>query len=513
MTDGSRRGWPPGTDPATVAEAALSELRRRRQVAAHVGGPEAVERAHARGLLTAPERVELLLDPGSHVKFGSLFHSDELGRAEETYGDGDLCGFGTVDGRWVAYFASDPRVKGASGGPASMRKGETFRNVVERSALPLVYLMQGGGARIDDVMTPGFIMAPGTGMGARKLFARRGVLLTAVLGAYYAPWNTAHADFAVMTEHSNMSLTAPPLVLVGTGQQTTPQELGGPEIHGKVTGQIDAVVPDEASAIAALRRAFSYLPARAGGEIPVVDTGDPVSRACPELYGIVPERMSRVYDVKQVIEAIVDRGSFFEYAPDFARNMVTGLARVGGRSVVVMANQPKVAAGVIDVNGVFKARKALGLCAELGLPLVSLVDTPGVLPTKEQEYQRLMVALYDHGVARLRAKVPKAVVVLRKGVGFALQVMSAGDPEAVTFVWPNSQICFTGVEACVRVVHRRQLEEADDPAALSAALVEYYSGQSSPWSGAHLGYLDDVIDPAETRAKVARALEVTRWRS
>lgn len=501
------------SSPAEVAALALAELHRRRSLAADVGGAEARERAHARGSLTAPERLDALLDPGSDVHFGSLFHSDDLAAAEETFGDGELCGFGRIDGRWVAYFASDPRVKGASGGPATMRKAEAFRNLVERAALPLVYLMQGGGARIDDVMTSGFIMAPGTGMGARQVFPRRGVRLTAVLGAYYAPWNVAHADFSVMTATSNISLTAPPLVLVGTGQQVTAEELGGADVQRRVTGQIDAVVDDERAALTMLRRAFAYLPSRAGEPAPIVATDDPADRSCPELHDIVPTRLSRAYDVKAVIETIVDRGSFLEYAPDFARNMVTGLARVDGRTVAVMANQPKVMAGVIDVNSVHKARKLLRLCDDLGLPLVSLVDTPGVLPTREQEHQRLMSLLYDHGAARLRPRVPKVVVVLRKGVGFALQVMSAGDPEALTFVWPNSQICFTGVEACVRVVHRRQLETADDPQSLMEQLAARYAGMSAPWSGAELGYLDDVIDPAETRAKVSRGLEVTAWRA
>lgn len=495
-----------------VSRSGLAELHRRRQLAAHVGGDEAVATAHRRGLLTPPERLALLLDRGSEMHFGTLFHSDDLSVAEQTFGDGEQCGFGTIDGRPVAYFASDPRVKGASAGPATMRKAEQFRHVVEKAALPVVYLMQGGGARIDDVMSAGFIMAPGTGMGARKLFPRRGALLTAVLGAYYAPWNVAHADFSVMTEASNISLTAPPLVLVGTGQQTTPEELGGSDVQRRITGQIDAVVPDEHAALAMVRRVFSYLPSHARAAAPVVDTGDDRDRPCPELHDIVPLEMRRGYDVRKVIASIADRGSFLEYAPDFAKNVVTGLVRLDGRTVVVMANQPMAMAGVIDVNAVVKMRKALGLCGDLGLPLLSLVDTPGVLPTREQERQRLMTVLYQHGVDRLRPTVPKAVVVLRKGVGFALQVMSAGDPEAITFVWPNSQICFTGVEACVRVVHRREIESADDPAARIAELAEYYTGRSAPWEGARLGYLDDVIDPAETRSRVIRALEVTRWR-
>jgi acetyl-CoA carboxylase carboxyltransferase component len=165
------------------------------------------------------------------VPFGRLTHADDPRRADETFGDGELCGFGKVEGRWISYFASDPRVKGASGGPAGRRHSQAFRNLVERAALPLFFVMQGGGARIDEAMTSAFISFPGTGMGARKVFERRGVLLTIVLGAYYAPWNVAQADFSVMTETSNISLTSPPLVRVGTGQEVTPEELGGAELQ------------------------------------------------------------------------------------------------------------------------------------------------------------------------------------------------------------------------------------------------------------------------------------------
>lgn len=484
----------------------MAELVRRRDAAAHVGGDAAIASAHRSGRQTAPKRLERLLDPGSHVHFGSLFHCDDPARADDTYGDGELCGFGRIDGRWVAYFASDPRVKGASGSPAGMRKADHFRRIVEKGALPLIYLMQGGGARIDHAMSSSFITFPGTGMGARKLFPRRGLRLTAVLGAYYAPWNVAHADFSVMTADANISLTAPPLVYVGTGQQVTPEELGGAEVQARVTGQIDAVVDDEEAALAMLRTAFSYLPSRVG-DVREVPCEDPANRPTPELRDIALLPLNRAYDVKRVIAAIVDAGSFFEYSPKFAPNLVTGLARMAGRTVCVLANQPKVMAGVLDVNAVVKARKMLELAADLGLPMLSLVDVPGVLPTKDQEHRRIMSMLYEHGTYRLRPRVPKVTVVLRKGVGFGLMAMSAGDPEGVTFVWPSAQMCFTGVDAAVRVVHRRELERADDPEAALAALRDRYEGTAAPWRGAALGHIDDVIDPSETRAKVARALE------
>jgi acetyl-CoA carboxylase carboxyltransferase component len=490
----------------------LAELHRRRNCADELGGVAAVERAHARGHLTAPERLELLLDPGSRVPFGTLFHGADLSRADETFGDGELDGFGTIDGRWVAYFASDPRVKGGSGGPAGLLHAESFRNIVEKAALPLIYLMEGAGARIDEAMSSLFVAFPGTGMGVRKIFPRRGVFLAAVLGSYYAPWNVPQADFSVMTESSNFSLTAPVFVSVSTGQRVTVEELGGAQVQARITGQIDAVVPDEVAALAMVRVAFGYLPSRAGIDPPIVDCGDPPDRLCPELYDIVPMALKQAYDVRRVITTIVDRDSFLEFSPEFARNLVTGLARMNGRTVLLMANQPKFLAGVIDSAAMIKAKKIFNLCSELDLPLLSLVDTPGVLPTREQEHLGVMTALYENGVRRLRPTAPKVIVILRKSVGFAMQAMSAGDPEGITFAWPNSQICFTGVEACVAVVHRREIEESDDPSALITELSERYTGISAPWIGAHVGYLDDVIDPAETRMRVIRAFEVTRRR-
>jgi acetyl-CoA carboxylase carboxyltransferase component len=253
---------------------------------------------------------------------------------------------------------------------------------------------------------------------------------------------------------------------------------------------------------------FTYLPSRAGAPIPFSHNDDPVDRAVDELLTIVPEQPNRAYDVKQVLEVVLDRDSFIEWAPLYARNIVTGLGRVNGRTVAVIANQPKFHAGVLDCAAVIKATRLMTLCRDLTIPLVSFVDVPGVLPTKEQEHRRLMSRLYDFGALRLQVTAPKVVVILRKAIGFALQAMSAGDPEALTFAWPHSQIAFTGVDAAVRVAYRRELEAAPDASEAMQRLGEQFRGRSAPWEAARLAYLDDVIHPAETRLKIARALEV-----
>lgn len=484
------------------------ELRRRRALADSIGGSEAVERQHGRGLLTAQERIDLLLDPGSHVHFGRLVHSDDFADYERTFGDGELCGFGTVGGRAVAYTASDPRVKGASGTPATFRHSEFFRSIIEKSALPLVYLMQGGGARMTDAMSSRFLSFPGTGLGARRAVPRRGAWLVAVMGAYYAPWNVAQSDFAVMTQASNISLTSPPLVEVGLGQRVTAAELGGAAVQARISGQIDSVVADDVAAIDAIRRVFGYLPSHAGATPPVGDTSDPVDRPTPELAGIVPPNLAAAYDVRRVIEVVADRGSFIEWSPSFAPNMVTGLARIGGNTVAVMANQPQALAGTINGASLTKATRILTLAEDFSLPLINLLDVPGVLPSKEEEHARLMTRLYDFAVQRVRADIPKVSVVLRKGIGFALQAMSAGDPEGFTFAWPDSQIAFTGIEAAVRVTYRRELEASTDLRASISELGAGFEGQAAPWPAARMAYLDDVIEPAQTRSKIARALQI-----
>jgi acetyl-CoA carboxylase carboxyltransferase component len=488
-------------------ESALAELARRRDLAAHVGGEDAIHRQQKRGLLTAPERVHRLLDSGTDIPFGPLVHADTTENVEATYGDGELAGFGRIEGRWVAYFASDARVKGASATPATFRHSDAFRRLAERAAVPMIHLMQGGGARMTDAMSSRFIAFPGTGLGARRTFPRRGVMLTAVLGNYFAPWTVAQADFSVMTETSNLSLTAPALVSIGTGQNVTAEELGGALVHAKTSGQIDAVVPDDTAAIAMIRRIFGYLPTHAGAPAPRVVSCEPGPEASLTLPTVVPTRSSEAYDIRGVIERIVDVDSFIEWSPRFAPNMVTGLARFAGRTVVLMANQPSALAGVVDINAVLKARKIVRLAADMDLPLVSIVDTPGVLPTVEQERGRLMSQLFDFASERLRIRAAKVTVVVRKGIGFALQVMSAGDPEGFTFAWPGAHIAFTSPEAAAMITYRREIDEALDRRAAARSLAERFIGGGEPWDAARLGYLDDVIDPSLTRRYVVQAIE------
>ncbi len=424
-----------------------AELERLRRIASELGGRERVDRQHERGFLTARERLDLLLDPGSEIEFGRLVHSGIPGEEERTLGDGRLVGFGSIDGRPVAYGASDATIKGASGGAGASRRGAAFERIVAASALPVFGLYQGGGARITDVLSSKFTGFFGAGLGRRLAFPRRGAHFVAVLGNYYAPWNVADADLAIMTRGSNASISSPPVVEEATGKKTTPFELGGPDVHAR-THRADR-----------RRRRRRRRGVRVPAQRVRLSAGEPVGgraggarrRSCPiassrACAAIVPEDPAWGFDVKRVIELVVDVGSFLEWKPEFGRNLVCGLARLDGHSIAVIANQPRHLAGSMDVAASIKIRRMLDACVAFRLPLVSFIDVPGVLPTPEQEHQRLLAHIYGLAVDRLRAHVPKISVFLRKAYGYALWGMSGADPEWYSFAWPSAQIAFMGPE-------------------------------------------------------------------
>ena len=443
---------------------ALDELDRRRELAAGLGGPERVQRQHDRGLLTARERIELLCDPGSVYYFGGLAHSGIAGEEERTYGDGTILAFGEIEGRSIASSATDATIKGGSGGFGSRRRSEAFARLVASAHLPKFDLAQGGGARITQILGSRFTGFSGPTLGRRLAFPRTHSHFVAVLGNYYAPWNVADADYSVMTKRSNFSVSSPPVIEEATGEQVTPEEVGGWEVHARTTGQIDNVAEGDAEAIAMLRRVFGYLPSNPWEDAPVLDSGDPVDRESPELRTLVPDHPLRPFDVHKAIEAIVDRGSFLEFQPEYARNLMTGLARIDGQTIAVMGNQPFHAAGSLEVPSGLKLRRLLRACEAFRIPLVSMIDVPGVMPTLQHEHHRLLMAVFGAMVDRLRAPVPKISVFMRKAYGLALWTMSGADPEWYSFAWPTAQLAFMGPEPGVRVAFRREWDAAPDPA-------------------------------------------------
>lgn len=418
-------------------------------------------------------------------------------------------GFGRIEGRPVAYSASDATIKGASGGYGSRRRGTALHRIVDHAALPMFELAQGGGARITDIMTSRFAGNFGAGLGRRLAFPRRGAMFLAVMGNYYAPWNVADADFSVVTRSSNLSISSPPVVEEATGLKVDPMELGGAEMHARVTGQVDLLAADDREAIATLRRVFAYLPGDAWEEPPTVASGDPPGRTDESLRRLVPSQPNRAYDMGRLVRSVFDGDSVLELLPEFARNLLAGLARLDGHPVTFIANQPMFRAGSIDLDACIKISRILTMCERFRLPLISFIDVPGVLPTPEQERRRLLAHVYALAIQRLRAPIPKISVVVRKAYGYAYYGMSGADHEWFGAAWPSAQIAFMGPEPAVRVAFRREWEAAADSDAFLQERAEEFRRLAEPWDGADLGYLDNVLDPAETRPWLVRALEVS----
>jgi acetyl-CoA carboxylase carboxyltransferase component len=462
--------------------------------------------------LTAQERIDLLLDPGSQTGFGMFAHSPDLSEAERTAGNGSLMGFGTIDGRPVAYSATDATIKGGSGGPFAMRRNRAFRDFVDKCGLPEFHLGQSGGARITDVLSSRFPSMGGTAVGLDRHLPHRSTHFEAVLGNAYGPWVGTFADFNIMTRTSNISISSPGVIEVSTGQKVTDAELGGVEIQTRLIGQVDAVAEDDADLIRTLRRVFSYYPGNPEQPAPVVRGGDPVDRIETGLRTVLPANPNRAYDVRKIITTIVDRQSFFEWSPEFARNLVTGLARMDGHTIGIIANQSMHMAGVFDIGAAIKSRRMLTVCATFGFPVLWIQDVPGVMPTREQEHQRIIVHVLEHAVARHRVRAPQVALVVRKGIGHAYFEMNASNPEIYTIAWPTAQVAFIGPEPGVKIAFRREMEAAPDPQAYLIAKADEFRKAYEPWDGAHLGYFDDVFDPAETRPAVIRAFASLRKR-
>jgi acetyl-CoA carboxylase carboxyltransferase component len=498
----------PTADEHGVGRAARAELQRRRVLAAGAERRQRITRQHLYGLLTGRERIMALVDPGSLRLMGELVHSENPEDADRTLGgDGAIHGFGTIAGRPVAVHASDPTIKGATVGPAAERARQVHERLADRLAVPMFDLQQSGGVRITDLMTSRFAGVPGGGgFGSYHARSRRSALFAAVLGDYFPQWSLVQADFGVMTRSARAALTSPALLEAATGQRVTADELGGADVHGRVTGYADVVAETELQAIVALRTVFGYLPGSPLEPPPRTVAGDPVDRTDPGLRSILPANPRAPFDIRSVVTRVVDRDSFFELAPDFAPNLVAGLARLAGATVVVLANQSRWLAGVLDVDAVRKLTRYLELCGTFRLPLLSFLDTPGALSTREQEHARIVHDVYRAAATRLRTLIPKVAVVVRKGNGFAYFAMGGGDLEGLTIAWPSARIAFTGPEAAASVVYRRELAEAADPAERRKTRADQMRELAAPWLGARLGYLDAVIDPAETRPAVIKAL-------
>jgi propionyl-CoA carboxylase beta chain len=497
-------------------EQRLRELRTRREQSLAGGGPERVAKIHARGGLTARERLTLLLDPGSFVEIGAFVthRSEAPGMAERRItGDGVVAGWGTVEGRLVYVFAQDFTVFGGTMSEANGRKICQIMDLAMDNGAPVIGLNDSGGARIQEGVAS---------LGAYAEVFLRNTLASGVVpqisavmgpcagGAVYSP---AITDFTIMVEGtSHMFVTGPDVIKAVTSEEVSFEDLGGAMTHNTKSGVAHFAVRDDADCIRHVKRLLSFLPANNTEDPPRRTCSDPIDRRDPRLTELVPDSSDKPYDMKEVVRAVMDDGDFFEVHEHFAQNLIVGFARLNGRPVGVVGNQPKVLAGVLDIDSSVKGARFVRFCDAFNIPLVTFEDVPGFLPGTRQEWGGII----RHGAKLLyaycEATVPKLTVVTRKAYGGAYDVMSSrhirGD---YNVAWPTAEMAVMGAEGAVNILHRDEIAKAKDPAAERKRRVDEYNETfASPWIAAQLGYLDDVIEPQETRPRLIAALEMLR---
>ena len=493
----------------------IEDLRRRREQA-RVTDPQAAERQHARGKLTARERIDALLDPGSFVELDAfaVHRTSAFGMASrKPLGDGVVTGHGTIDGRSVCIFAQDFTIFGGSLGEVFAEKICKVMDLALRMGVPCIGLNDSGGARIQEgVVSLG---------GYAEIFYRN-VVASGVIpqlsviagpcagGAVYSP---AMTDFILMVKGSSqMFITGPDVIKTVTNEDVGFEELGGAMAHNSRSGVAHFAADDEPEVFEQLRTLLSFLPLNNLEDPPYIAPTDDPERMDDALQTIIPDNPRKPYDIVQVIDAVVDDGIFFEVQPFWARNIVIGFARLDGYPIGVVANQPAHLAGVLDIDSSVKAARFVRFCDSFNIPLVTFVDVPGFLPGTQQEYGGII----RHGAKLLyaycEATVPKLTVITRKAYGGAYDVMSSKHIRAdFNFAWPTAEIAVMGVDAAVKIIFRRELTEAKDPAARQVELVEDYQNRfANPYVAAERGYVDDVIEPKETRPTLIRALRLAR---
>jgi len=494
----------------------VGDLDARKTRARGMGGPELVERQHSLGKLTVRERLDLLLDAGTWVEYGLLADHMDAGLGDRYLAaDGAVTGIGNIDGRPVAVAAYDFTVMAGSMGRVGEDKIARMRAHALRQRVPMVWLLDSAGARIQSTSGSSFA---GAGALFREQVAMSGVvpMVAAMLGhcAAGTAYIPALADFVPMVKGtSSMALGGRHLVKAAVGEDVTEEEMGGSAVHTKVSGVADLEVADDAECLAIVRRYLSFFPQHNGERPPVRPTSDPVDRRVEECYEIVPTAPRRAYDVRKVVAAIVDDGDVLWMKPEWAKNVVTGLARVGGHPVGIVANQPMVLGGALDVNAADKAARFVWLCDAFNIPLVFLHDVPGFIVGSAVEKQGII----RHGAKMLfavsEATVPKISVVLRKSYGAGYFVMNGLAYEADYIVaWPTAEIAVMGPDGAVNIIHRKTLEAIEDDEERTRRrleLAEEIRANIDPYVAAGHAQLDDVIDPADTRAAIWRGLRIS----
>jgi acetyl-CoA carboxylase carboxyltransferase component len=490
----------------------LHELRKKRLAATAGGGEEAIEKQHAKGKLTARERVEILLDPNSFVEIDQFVQAESSDKDIKTFpGDGVVTGCGRIDGRQVYVTAQDFTVMGGSLGERHAQKIAKIQEIAMKVGCPVISINDSGGARIQE----GVVALGGYGdIFYRNVMASGVIPQICVImgpcagGAVYSP---ALMDFIVMVKNtSHMFLTGPQVIKEVLNEDVSLEELGGAVTHNEQSGVAHLAASNEEEALMMIRTLMSYIPLNNMEDPPFAGSDDDPFRREPLLTHVIPDEPNKPYDMKDIIYAVFDDGSFFEIHPLYARNIIIGFARLAGHAVGIVASQPRVLAGVLDINASDKAARFIRFCDAFNIPLVTLCDVPGFLPGKNQE----LGGIIRHGAKMLyaycEATVPKLTVITRKGYGGAYIVMASKHLGAdLNLAWPSAEIAVMGARGAVNIIYRDELAKAKNVDKKRQELILKYDEQfSHPFAAAERGYIDDVIEPSDTRPCLIQGLEM-----
>jgi len=495
-------------------EERLKELLRMKDQARLGGGLKRIAAQHERGKLTARERIDILLDPGTFEEVDQLMihRATDFGMDQQHFlGDAVVTGHGKIDGRIVFVFSQDFTVFGGSLSEAMGEKMSKIMDLAMKTGAPVIGLNDGGGARIQE----GVASLGGFGDIFLRNTLASGVIpqISVIMGpcAGGAAYSPALTDFVFMTQGTaQMFITGPDVIKSVTGEDVTVEELGGAMVHATRSGACHFAIDNEEDTLLEVRRLMSFLPSNNLEDAPVMETADDPHRRADDLLTIVPDGLDKTYDVREVIYKIVDGGDFMEVHANYAQNIAIGFARMAGRTVGIVANQPLYLAGSLDIDSSRKAARFVRFCDAFNIRILTLVDVPGFLPGTAQEYGGIIVHGAKLVFAYAEATVPKVTVILRKAYGGAYDAMGSKHLRAdVNFSWPQGQIAVVGAEPAVNILYRSELREAKDPVEERARLVAEYSERfANPYIAAARGYVDDVIDPRDTRWKVIRAFEM-----
>jgi len=495
-------------------EQKLAEMQDRKISLQMGGGQDRIDRQHKSGKLTARERIEKLVDTGSFVEIDAFVthRCTDFGMDKETApADGVITGYATIDGRPVYLYSQDFTVRGGSLGEMHAKKITKIIDMAMKMGCPVIGINDSGGARIQE----GIDSLSGYGEIFYRNTQASGVIpqISVILGpcAGGAVYSPALTDFIFMVDNiSKMFITGPQVVQAATGEQVTEEQLGGSMAHTQISGVAHFNYPTEEECFTGIRSLLSFIPQNNLDDTFVYDTNDDLNRLSPELNTIIPDNPNKSYDIKDIIKKIADNGEFLEVQPMFAQNIVIGFVRLNGRSVGLVANQPKVKAGALDINASDKAARFIRFCDSFNIPIITLTDVPAFLPGVDQEHNGII----RHGAKLLyaysEATVPKVNVILRKAYGGAYIAMSSKHLGTdLVFAWPTAEIAVMGPEGAANIIFRKEIENADDPIAKRHEKIEEYRERfTNPYMAAARGYVDDIIEPEATRPRLISALEM-----